>query len=84
MRLLESYGETFSFDQSANKILKARTEELISKKFGVADAAQVAFSEYYGSVFITCDDKLLASCGKNNISVDCHNPVIFCEKENLK
>jgi len=84
MRLLEYYGESFNPDQSSKKILKTRTEELISKQFGVADAAHVAFSEYYGSVFITCDDKLLVLCGKNNISVDCQNPVIFSEKENLK
>lgn len=84
LRLLEYYGESFNPDQSSKKILKTRTEELISKQFGVADAAHVAFSEYYGSVFITCDDKLLVLCGKNNISVDCQNPVIFSEKENLK
>lgn len=81
LRLLEDYGTSIIIDKD---IVKKRTEKLILKKFGIADAAHVAFAEYYKSIFISCDDKLLTRCNKNEITVQCINPVTFCEMENLK
>jgi len=81
LRLLETYGRTNKFEP---EILRERTEFLISKKFGIADAAHIAFSENYDSIFITCDDKLLSSCMRVSVKIKCMNPVTFCEMENLK
>ena len=63
---------------------RKRTEDLISKGFGVADAAHVAFAEQAAASFITCDDKLIKKCLKCDISVWIGSPIAFCEKENLK
>jgi len=49
-----------------HKEARERTEELISLKFGIADAAHIAFAEQAADVFISCDDKLLKKCGKSN------------------
>jgi len=81
LRLLDTYGSQSKYD---SKIIKTRTEELISKKFGIADAVHVAFSEFYNSDFITCDDKLLKKCKKYITKINCINPIMFCEMENLK
>jgi len=81
LHLLEEYGNE---NKPELDIIKKRTEELILIKFGIADAAHVAFSEYYGSIFISCDDKLLNKCNRSGIKVLCVNPVTFCEMENLK
>ena len=80
-RILDNYGKSIKIETG---IVKKRTEELILKKFGIADAAHVAFAEYYKSIFITCDDKLLNRCLKTDLTIQCMNPVAFCEKENLK
>lgn len=53
-------------------------------KFGVADAAHVAFAEQCGADFISCDDALVKKCLGNGIQVWCGNPVAFCEKEGLR
>jgi predicted nucleic acid-binding protein len=81
LHLLEEYGNE---NKPELDIIKKRTEELILIKFGIADAAHVAFSEYYGSIFISCDDKLLNKCNRSGIKVLCVNPVTFCEMEKLK
>jgi hypothetical protein len=33
-----------------------RAEELVRLSFGVADAAHLAFAEFYGAEFVTCDE----------------------------
>lgn len=81
LRLLETYGKSAGIEP---EIVRARTEFLNSKMFGIADAAHVAFSEYYNSIFITCDDKLLSRCIRASVKIKCMNPVTFCEMENLK
>lgn len=81
IKLLEWYGETSKYDP---KVIRKRTEELINLNFGIADAAHVAFSEYYNSVFISCDDRLLKKCTKSIAKIKCMNPLIFCEMESLK
>ena len=81
LRLLDLYGYEEKF---VSVDVRARTEELFRNNFGIADAAHIAFAEVYQSVFITCDDKLLTRCSRCKIMVDCLNPVIFCEMENLR
>ena len=81
IKLLENYGKNIKVD--TNKV-KKRAEELISLKFGIADAAHIAFAEIFKSTFITCDDNLLKKCKKPIDSIECFNPIIFCEMENLK
>ena len=57
--LLEKYG----IKVKANlKQVRKRAEELIKLKFGIADAAHVAFAELVGAEFISCDDKLVKKC----------------------
>lgn len=79
--LLENEAELIKADL---KSVQHRTEELMGKGFGLADAAHVAFAESCGADFISCDDKLVKKCLKNNIKVWAGSPIIFCEKENLK
>lgn len=63
---------------------RERAEKLIEYGLGVADAAHVAFAEQIGTPFISCDDRLIKKCLKNNIKVWVGTPIAFCEKENLK
>jgi len=64
--------------------VRKRAEQLYLLKFGVADAAHVAFAEETADVFISCDDKLLKKCRKNGVNVLSLNPVEFCVRENLR
>lgn len=79
--LLEKYGEPVNIDLSAARV---RAEELYRLGFGVADAAHVAFAELAGADFITCDDKLLKLCRRNNVGIWYGDPVQFCTREDLK
>src|SRR6056297_509556 len=81
IHLLATYGTMHEYDSNS---VKGRTEILISNNFGIADAAHIAFSETFGSCFISCDDKLIKKCNNSQISIDCMNPVMFCEMEKLK
>jgi hypothetical protein len=64
--------------------IRARAEELIQLGFGVADAAHVAFAEFHGADFITCDDRVIKKSLKYKIGVWCGSPLTFCEKEGLR
>ena len=64
--------------------IRARTEDLVQLGFGIADAAHVAYAEFGGAQFISCDDRLVKKCLANRIEVWCGNPVSFCEKEGLR
>ncbi len=66
------------------KAAKKRAEDLYNLKFGVANAAHVAFAEQSEAEFISCDDSLLKKCLKYNIKLWCGNPVTFCEKEGVR
>jgi len=79
--VLNELGEPIKGDMSK---IRARAEDLVSSGFGVADAAHVAFAEYSGAQFISCDEKLLKKCLTHKIKVWYGNPVSFCEKEGLK
>jgi len=79
--ILNEVGEPVREDMSR---IHARAEDLVRFGFGVADAAHVAFAEYCGGQFISCDEKLLKKCLIHKIKVWCGNPVSFCEKEGLR
>ena len=59
--LLEKFGTAAECDIAATR---ARAEYLRSRKFGIADAAHVAFAEAAADVFITCDDRLVRQCAE--------------------
>ena len=61
-----------------------RADELYALKFGVADAAHLAYAEQIADVFITCDDKLLKRCQKTSLSLLAMNPIEFIVSEDLQ
>lgn len=79
--LLNKFGVKSSCD-----LLKTRkrAEQLYSLKFGIADAAHLAFAEETSDFFISCDDTLLKKCSKTKVNVLTMSPVEFCIKEDLK
>jgi len=79
--LLTETGTRPTVDMQA---VRQRAEELFNVNFGVADAAHVAFAEYSGASFISCDDKLIKLCLSRSVAIWCGNPVAFCEMEGLK
>ena len=79
--ILNKLGEPIKGDMSK---IRARAEDLVRLGFGVADAAHVAFAEYSGAQFISCDEKLLKKCLTHKIKVWFGNPVAFCEREGLR
>ena len=79
--IVERYGMSMEVDTI---VARKRAEELVRLGFGIADVAHVAFAEAGHAKFITCDDKLLKKCQKNNIYVWCGSPVRFCSEEDLR
>lgn len=63
---------------------RARAEDLRSRKFGVADAAHLAFAETTADFFISCDDILVKKCKREKISIKVLNPVEFTILEDIK
>ena len=81
LTVLEKLGAKAECDVGETR---ARAEDLRAKKFGIADAAHVAFAEATADFFITCDDRLLKKCKKEKIKVTALNPVGFVSAEDLK
>jgi predicted nucleic acid-binding protein len=79
--LLRLHGHPISVDL---KTVRARAEELVSLGFGIADAAHVAFAEGDGASFVSCDEKLIKKCLRNEIAIWSGDPVRFCVEEGLK
>ena len=79
--ILDEFGETVKGDISK---VRSRAEDLVSSAFGIADAVHVAFAEYSGAEFISCDGRLVKKCLAHKIKVWCGNPIAFCEKEGLR
>ena len=79
--ILDQYGIPAAVDVVATR---QRAEDLVASRFGVADAAHVAFAEQSGASFASCDDKLLKKCGRYGVGIWCGNPVAYCEKESLR
>lgn len=79
--VLETLGTTAECDVTATR---ARAEALHSRKFGLADAAHVAFAEAAADFFISCDDRLVKKCRREKVTVTAMNPVEFTVAEELK
>ena len=79
--LLQKLGKRPGGDLSK---IRNRAESLYSKKFGVADAAHIAFAEATADFFISCDERLLKKCTRVNINVVALSPVQFTIREDLK
>ena len=81
LAVLEQLGTTAEGDMVATR---ARAEDLHSRKFGLADAAHVAFAEVTADFFITCDDRLVKKCRREKVAVTTVDPVEFTIAEDLK
>jgi hypothetical protein len=79
--LLHRYGTSPSSDLSC---MRKRAEALYARRFGVADAAHVAFAEATADVFITCDDRLLRQCRRASVPMRAMSPIDFCLAEDLR
>jgi len=79
--VLERLGTAAECDVAA---ARARSEGLRARKFGLADAAHVAFAEATTDVFISCDDRLVKKCRREKVAVTTMNPVEFTIVEDLK
>ncbi len=79
--LLDQYGTNPSCDLSS---VRKRAEALQARRFGVADAAHVAFAEATADVFITCDDRLLRQCRRALVRMRAMNPIDFSLAEDLR
>ena len=80
LTLLDRYGHTKICDC---KVARTRAEDLHNLRFGVADAAHVAYAELIADAFISCDDKLLKKCRANNVVIPAMNPIEFCSQEDV-
>ena len=78
---LQAYGVRVVCDLSK---VRARAEYLYSIKFGLADAAHVAFAESTSDFFISCDDRLLKKCRRHHVGVAAMNPVECSIREGLR
>lgn len=81
LTVLEKLGTAAECDIVA---ARARAEDLHSKRFGLADAAHVAFAEATADFFLTCDDRLVKKCKREKVGVPTVNPVEFIIAEDLK
>ena len=81
LSVLDKLGTTAECDMAATR---TRAEYLHFRKFGIADAAHVAFAEATSDVFITCDDRLVRKCRREKVGVTTVNPVEFTIAEDLK
>ena len=79
--LLRRYGTAPSCDLNS---VRERADALHARRFGVADAAHVAFAEAIADVFITCDDRLLRQCRRTSVRIRAMNPIDFCLAEDLR
>lgn len=64
--------------------VREMAEYFFSLKFGVADAAHLAFAEKTSDAFITCDDKIIKKSKKTQVKILTVNPVAFCTREGLR
>ena len=79
--LLHRYGTAPSCDLRS---VRQRAEALHARRFGVADAAHVAFAEASADVFMTCDNRLLRQCRRASMRLRAMNPIDFCLAEDLR
>jgi predicted nucleic acid-binding protein len=79
--VLERLGTAAECDGA---VVRARAEDLHAKKFGLADAAHVAFAEATADIFLSCDYRLVKKCRREKVAVTALNPVEFTLAEDLK
>jgi predicted nucleic acid-binding protein len=79
--VLERLGTAAECDLAATR---ARAEDLYFRKFGIADAAHVAFAEATADFFISCDERLIRKCRREKVTVTTMNPVEFTIAEDLR
>src|SRR5262245_20580354 len=79
--LLRWYGTAPSCDLTS---VRKRAEALQARRFGIADAAHVAFAEATADVFMTCDDRLLRRCRRAVVRMRAMGPIDFCLAEDLR
>jgi predicted nucleic acid-binding protein len=79
-QLLERFRSSLRYSVAE---IRARAEELVRRKFGVADAAHVAFAEATADVFITCDRDLVKRCRAHTVRVEVLNPLEFVAREGI-
>ena len=70
--------------EQAGSHARKRAENFVNLGFGIADAAHLAYAEKAQAFFISCDDKLIKKCSNSDIKIWAGNPVMFCEKEDIK
>ena len=80
-QLLERFRSKLSYSAAQ---VRERAEALFRRKFGVADAAHVAFAEATADVLITCDHDLVKRCRANAVQVQVFSPVEFVAREGLR
>ena len=81
LAVLEKFGTAAKCNVAETR---ARAEFLHSRRFGIADAAHVAFAEATADILITCDDRLIRKCRIEQVGVITVNPVEFTIAEDLK
>ena len=81
IHLLDVYGDEPKYDYEK---ARERADELILKKFGIADSIHLAFAEQSADYLITCDDKFLKRIKRIKTEIEVLNPIEFCIKEELK
>jgi predicted nucleic acid-binding protein len=79
--VLETLGTAVECDLAATR---RRAEDLYAHKFGLADAAHLAFAEAKADFSISCDDRLLRQCRRAKVAVNAMSPVEFIIVEDLK
>jgi hypothetical protein len=79
-QLLERFHSELRYSAAE---VRARAEDLARRKFGVADAAHVAFAEATADVFITCDRALIKRCRKHAVRLEVFNPLEFVAREGI-
>lgn len=81
MELIYQFGHAPAWDFASARLT---AESLVTRKFGVADAAHIAFAEQARADFVSVDDRLLKNCHRTAIRIWCGSPVAYCEKEQLR
>lgn len=79
--ILNRFGK--SRDHEVDSV-RTRAEALHTIGFGIADAAHLAVAEATADYFISCDDKLLKKCRREQMQIETFNPVEFTIRENLR
>ena len=64
--------------------VRERAETLVRSKFGVADAAHVAFAEVMADVFISSDKDLVKRCRACRVKIAVYSPLEFVAAEELR